>query len=139
MDKSPAALSRAWLLKAFSDLDTARQIGGLPEGHLDAGIYHCQQAAEKALKGFLAFHGQPFAKVHDLGKITGQAAGINREFEQYENIADALTPYSAAYRYPDEQGFLEPTQREFAEALTNAQTIYDFVLKLLPREARPEN
>ena len=47
MPKPAAELARAWLLKAFSDLDTARQIGGLPDGHLDAGIYHCQQAALK--------------------------------------------------------------------------------------------
>ena len=52
MAQPATKLARAWLLKAFSDLDTARQIGGLTEGHLDAGIYHCQQAAEKALKGF---------------------------------------------------------------------------------------
>jgi HEPN domain-containing protein len=139
MDKSPAALSRAWFLKALSDLETARQIGGLPEGHLDAGIYHCQQTAEKALKGFLAFHGKPFEKIHDLGKLTEQAAGINPEFAKYENMADSLTPYSVAYRYPDEQGFLEPARKEFDEALNNAQTIYDFILKLVPQEARPSN
>ncbi len=65
MAKLAAELSRAWLLKAFSDLDTARQIGGLPDGHLDAGIYHCQQAVEKTLKGFLVLHGKPFEKIHD--------------------------------------------------------------------------
>ena len=31
MDKPAAELSRAWLLKAHSDLDTARQIGSLPD------------------------------------------------------------------------------------------------------------
>ena len=44
MDKSAPDLSRAWLLKAHSDLHTARQIGSLPDGHLDAGIYHCYGA-----------------------------------------------------------------------------------------------
>lgn len=47
MDKSVAELSRVWLLKAHSDLHTAHQIGDLPDGHLDDGIYHCQQVAEK--------------------------------------------------------------------------------------------
>ena len=69
MAKLAAELTRAWMLKAFSDWDTARQIGGLPDGHLDAGIYHCQQAVEKTLKGFLVLHGKPFKKIHDLGKI----------------------------------------------------------------------
>jgi HEPN domain-containing protein len=31
-----------------------------------AAVFHCQQAAEKALKGFLAWHDTPFRKTHDL-------------------------------------------------------------------------
>jgi HEPN domain-containing protein len=73
-----------------------------------AGIYHCQQAAEKALKGFLVVLGKPFEKLHDLGKIIEQAARINAGFRQYADAADALTPNSVAYRYPDEQGFSNP-------------------------------
>ena len=83
MPKPAAELSRAWLLNAFSDWDTARQIGGLPDGHLDAGIYHCQQAAEKALKGFPVFHGKPFEKIHDLGKILEQAILVNPAVEEF--------------------------------------------------------
>jgi len=76
MDKSAAKLSRAGLPKAHGDLHTARQIGSLPDGHLDAGIFHCQQAAEKSLKGFLIVHGSPFEKVHDLGNILEQASEL---------------------------------------------------------------
>ena len=47
MAQPAAELARAWLLKAFSDLDTARQIGGLPDGHLDAGIYHCSKRSKR--------------------------------------------------------------------------------------------
>lgn len=39
------------VIKAGHDLDTAHQISGLPAGHLDTAIYHCQRAA----KGFLAY------------------------------------------------------------------------------------
>ena len=137
MKRPPAELCRAWQLKAHSDLHTARQIGGLPDGHLDAGIYHCQQAAEKSLKSFLVFHETAFDKIHDLGELIQQAGQINPAFHQYEDAAETLTPYSVAYRYPDEQGFLEPTREEFATALQHAQSICDFVLNLLPREARP--
>jgi HEPN domain-containing protein len=106
MKRLSAELSRAWLIKAHSDLHTAHQIGGLPDGHLDAGIYHCQQAAEKALKGFLVLHEISFEKVHDLGEIIQQAGKVNPAFQKYENAAETLTPYSVAYRYPDELGFL---------------------------------
>ena len=137
MDPPASNLSRAWLRKAFSDLDTARQIGGLAEGHLDAGIYHCQQAAEKALKGFLALHGKPVERIHDLGKILAQVVLVNVAFEQFADAADALTPYSVTYRYPDEQGILEPSREEFDEALQYAREIYDFVFGVLPSEAHP--
>ena len=135
MEKPAAELARAWLLKAYSDLDTARQIGGLPDGHLDAGIYHCQQAAEKSLKGFLVLHGKPFERIHDLGKILEQAIRVNATFQEFADAADALTPYSVAYRYPDEQGILEPSREEFEEALQHAKTIYDFVSNLLPAKS----
>lgn len=137
MKRPPSELSRAWLLKAHSDLHTARQIGGLPDGHLDAGIYHCQQAAEKALKGFLVQNEVPFDKVHDLGEILQQAKQMDPAFQQYETAAETLTPYSVTYRYPDELGLLEPSRAEFDAALQHAQAIYDFVLNLLPMEARP--
>jgi len=136
MAQPATKLARAWLLKAFSDLDTARQIGGLTEGHLDAGIYHCQQAAEKALKGFLVLHGKPVERIHELGKILEQVVLVNVAFEQFADAADALTPYSVAYRYPDEQGILEPSREEFDEALQYAQEIYDFALSLLPTGAQ---
>ena len=137
MPRPPSELARAWLLKAHSDLHTAIQIGGLPDGHLDAGIYHCQQAAEKALKGFLVFRETAFEKIHDLEKIIQQAMEIEPGFGQLEIAAASLTPYSSAYRYPSEQGFIEPSREEFDEAIRQAQTIYDFVLNLLPKEARP--
>jgi len=54
MDDAKRDLVHAWLIKALNDLRTARAVGNLAEGPLDTAIYHCQQAAEKALKGFLA-------------------------------------------------------------------------------------
>lgn len=35
----------------------------------DIGAYHCQQAAEKVLKGFLVRASIDFGKTHDLGKL----------------------------------------------------------------------
>ena len=38
MDHAKRELVKAWLLKARNDLDSARQLGNIPEGHLDVGI-----------------------------------------------------------------------------------------------------
>jgi HEPN domain-containing protein len=130
-------LTRAWLLKSHSDLHTAIQIGNLPDGHLDAGIYHCQQSAEKAIKGYLLFREVTFEKTHDLRKLIRQAESLAEQFQQFREAAAILTPYAVAYRYPDEAAFVEPSREEFDEALKQAQAIYNFVLNLLPKEAKP--
>ena len=66
-----------------------------------------------------------------------KACVINRDFGQFAKAAFVLTPYVSAFRYPG--GFDEPmpTRAEFDEALQHAQAIYDFVLNLLPKEAKP--
>ena len=130
-------LTRVWLLKSHSDLHTAMQIGSLPDGHLDAGIYHCQQSVEKAIKGYLLFREVTFEKTHDLRKLIRQAEALDGQFQQFREAAAILTPYAVAYRYPDEAAFIEPSREEFEEALKQAKAIYDFVLSLLPKEARP--
>ena len=53
-----------WLAQARRDLETAAY---LFDGRRfkEASIF-CQQAAEKAIKGFLVFYDQRFEKTHDL-------------------------------------------------------------------------
>jgi hypothetical protein len=67
-------LLRSWLTKAAHDLKNARIVGAAEEGPLDTAIYHCQQAAEKAVKAFLVHCGITPQKTHDIRKLTLQAA-----------------------------------------------------------------
>ena len=53
MDEAKRDLVRAWLTLAQHDLASARKLSTDPDPYLDTAIYHCQQAAEKAVKGFL--------------------------------------------------------------------------------------
>ena len=92
MDEAKRELVRAWLIKSRHDLETARQISMLPDGHLDAAIYHCQQAAEKALKGFLAFHDHELERTHDLKRLVQMASSDDRTFLQWKEAAIMLTP-----------------------------------------------
>ncbi len=66
MDEAKRQLVQSWLIKAQHDLATARKLAADPEPYLDTAIYHCQQAAEKAVKGFLVFHDEEFEKTHNL-------------------------------------------------------------------------
>ena len=50
MDEAAAELVRDWLTRASHDLRAARLLSSTEDPLLDIAIYHCQQAAEKAIK-----------------------------------------------------------------------------------------
>ncbi len=100
MADNPSRLTRDWLTKANHDLQNARIVGATPDGPLDTAIYHCQQAAEKALKGWLTWRGITVVKTHDLVRLIEDAVDDNPDFTKFEEAADTLTPYASAFRYP---------------------------------------
>ena len=135
MDDTQLALLLSWLTKAANDLKSARILSEAPDGPMDTAIYHCQQAAEKAVKAFLVSRGVAPEKTHDVRKLTLQASGFESQFNNFIAIAAGLTPYAWQFRYPDDLAETYPTREEFDEALEHAQRIYDLVLSLLPTEA----
>ena len=137
MDEALAQLTREWLTKASHDLQTARIVANAPDGPLDTAIYHCQQAAEKSVKGWLPANNVAFEKTHDIRRLIRQAMDVLPEFIRFTGPAEFLTPYVSAFRYPGLTDQLMPTREEFDEALQYAQAIYDFVLNLLPEDGRP--
>ncbi len=54
----------SWFLIAHEDLGLAKL--ALREGFYNGCAYHAQQAAEKALKGYLAFKQHKLIRTHDL-------------------------------------------------------------------------
>lgn len=67
--------THAWLARARSDLQAAKL---LINGNAYAeALFHCQQAAEKALKAFLTFHQKPFRKTHVLGELSTVCQAID--------------------------------------------------------------
>ena len=137
MADNHARLTRDWLTKAMHDLQNARIVGATPDGPLDTAIYHCQPAAEKSLKGWLTWRGIAVVKTHDLIWLIEDAIDDKPDFAKFEEAADILTPYVSAFRYPGLTDDPMPSREEFDAALQHAQAIYDFVLNLLPAEARP--
>ena len=61
-DPAHIAETRAWLQKANEDLQAATWLLEPPKALSSGTVFHCQQAAEKTLKGFLAWHDIPFAR-----------------------------------------------------------------------------
>ncbi len=101
----------------------------------DTSVYHCQQAAEKALKAFLTWRDKPFKKVHDLMMLTSECKPLDHAFTSLEEAAEILTPYGTAFRYPGST--LEPEPDESKEAVDLASRVLDFVKYRLPAECHP--
>jgi HEPN domain-containing protein len=102
---------RSWLTKSQHDLAAARKLSTGPDLYLDVAIYHCQQAAEKAVKGFLAFHDHPIERTHDIEVLVTLAMRYDAEFSTQLGAAALLTPYATEFRYPG--NVLEPDPEEF--------------------------
>lgn len=126
------SLVRNWLNKARRDLLSAKRLARGSDPYLDTAIYHCQQCAEKAVKGWLVYHDQTFEKTHDLRLLVTVASEIEPKFTEWFDSAELISPYATAYRYPGE--ILEPTEEEFQDALKAAARFYDFICSQLPIE-----
>jgi len=102
---------------------------------LDTAAYHCQQAAEKAIKGFLLFHDIRFEKTHDVEVLLSQASAIDSSLTACIDAARVLTPLAVEFRYPGD--FIEPEADEYREAFEAAEKIYLLVLQKLPAVVCP--
>ncbi len=135
MDEAKRELVRSWLTKASHDLAAARLLAMDPPALLDVAVYHCQQAAEKALKGYLVSLDQRAERTDDVGLLIERAMEIEPTFSTWRDAADRLTPFATTYRHPGTDN--QPDAEEFAEALDDAETIYRQVLSFLPKEVHP--
>jgi HEPN domain-containing protein len=127
--KGKADVVRGWLRKAASDIVTLE--AALGAGSLDGACFHAQQAAEKYLKGFLAFHDMPFPYTHNLGDLTELCAEIDILFRSLTPAASELTPYAVRLRSDDS---FWPTLDMAKQARASALAIRDLVLGHLPKE-----
>ncbi len=94
-----------WLSRAASDMRSARILknyGGDPE----AVAFHCQQAIEKALKGYLLFKTRRHYDGHNLTYLCRQAARLDEDFYQFLDESAMLNRYYIETRYPTDIPFI---------------------------------
>ncbi|PRX19658.1 HEPN domain-containing protein [Orenia metallireducens] len=118
-----SASIEAWLKKAEHDLKSAKTLN--EADLLDTAIYHTQQTAEKALKAFIIYKTKSFSKTHDLRRLIMIAANIDRDFNQFIDYAEELTPYAVEFRYPTE--WPQPDKSTVLEAIKMAEEIFIFI------------
>ena len=134
-DPARAADTRAWLAKAKEDLQAAKQLLKPSAALSSAAVFHCQQAAEKALKGFLAWHDRPFRKTPELEEIGEACIRVDASLKELVDRAVPLTEYAWKFRYPGEPA--APARKEVESALVLATEVYRAIVARLPKAARP--
>lgn len=97
-----------WLRKADGDLRAAERLAPAPEDYDTAG-FHCQQAAEKYLKGYLFVTLRRPARTHNLVALLAEL-GQSIEFSVDEvEMVKQLNPFAVDFRYPNDDDAPEPS------------------------------
>ncbi|MGP0068171.1 MAG: HEPN domain-containing protein [Isosphaeraceae bacterium] len=122
-------LASDWLLKVSHDLTTAHVLARRQPRFSHAAAFHCHQAAEKALKGFLVFWGEDPTDSYDVGFLLHGAERIEPCFDTWRDAADRLTPFVAYFEDPP--AFELSDAEQVDEALDDAECIRRQVLSYL--------
>lgn len=111
----------AWLARARDDLGAAGKLISGHDPYTATASYHCQQAAEKALKAILASSGETIPKTHDLRLLIERCVALDTSLEPLRDACDELTPYATEFRYPTD--IPDPPISEVENAIALAREI----------------
>ena len=125
---------RAWFARASEDLRTAAHELTADPPILGDLVFHCQQAVEKSMKGFLTWHDIVFRKTHSLEELGELCLRVDAGFRSLVDRVVPMTEYAWRFRYPGDQE--SPTMDEAREALILAREAYAAILARLPEDVQ---
>ncbi len=127
--------AQQWQRFAAMDLDSAEYLLNMHPVPIEIICYHCQQSAEKYLKGYLVLCGKNPPKIRDLDELCKFCAEFSGTFKNIADHCSDLTVYGVHSRYPMEM-MLE--KQDMQQALNSAKAVRDFVLAIAPEMAPGE-
>jgi HEPN domain-containing protein len=89
---------KGWIEHASEDVRIARGCLGLDPPALGGAAYHCQQAVEKVLKGFLVLAGIDFRRTHDLTALGKLVLSHFPSLQSILRIDSRWTAWGVVYR-----------------------------------------
>jgi len=119
-------VAKEWFDIADKDLASARFLQKMRPIPHEIICYHCQQAAEKYLKGFLVLQGDQIMKTHDLTLLNETCSNFDKDFKTVADDCLMLTDYGINVRYPFP---LEITETDVELAIASAGKIKAFISK----------
>lgn len=92
--------TRAWVRKAEKDYALAVLASHSAVPVHDGVCFHCQQCAEKYLKGLMVELGHPVPKTHTLVLLLATLVTQHPELRTFRRGLIFLTPFAVETRYP---------------------------------------
>ncbi len=117
---------KQWIEKADHDLGTGQVTYLYLPQYRDTIAFHCQQAAEKYLKGLLLFLDIPFKKQHSLNYLLGLMSHKIEISDEFYDQASELEDFAVEIRYPDSS--IDLSDDEIQQAFQIAKQVRAFVL-----------
>ena len=117
---------KEWLKFASNDINCAKHSLSMKPVPLEIVCYHCEQAAEKALKGYLIYQDIEPPRTHILKLLCKMCTDIDETFEEITEICGDLTLYGVQPRYPFE---IDITKNDMKKAILNTDCVMEFVLQ----------
>ena len=117
-----------WLFRANEDIAVIESLVNAGVEYYTSSIcFHAQQASEKFLKAFLAYHDVDFPRTHDLDFLLIECQKIDKEAFQID--FKSLTDFGVSVRYPDD--FYIPDEKEALEYRDIAISVKEIVERLI--------
>lgn len=117
-----------WFQYAENDFEAVTILAEQIKPKYEIVCYHCQQSAEKMLKGFIAYNNGRLQKTHDLVVLCEACTIYDKEFDTIIDICSDLTIYASEVRYPN---LMQIENYHTKKAIENAKLIREFVLSKL--------
>jgi len=128
MTKDKAEYIKNWLFRANEDIAVIKSLVNAGVEYYTSSIcFHAQQASEKFLKAYLAYHDIDFPRTHDLDFLLLECQKIDKEAFQID--FRSLTDFGVSVRYPDD--FYIPDEKEALEYSDTAISVKEIVERLI--------
>src|SRR5260370_9995103 len=108
-----------WIQKAEEDFNGARILARNRPTPRDLVCFHCQQSAEKYLKGFLQELGLPVPRIHNLDDLLTLLLPHDPSLKKLARGLVSLSRYAVDIRYPGKRA----STRQMLAALRHAERV----------------
>jgi len=122
--RKQASEAARWYDAAAEDLRLVQAAIGLEPPSYAGGTFHCQQAAEKIVKGLLVARARRLTRTHDLARLTDQCLKDWPDLRRELELCRPLTQWNIQFRYPrpDETAESPPSIAEIAEVAAELES-----------------